>query len=209
MTAPVSTVTDGYSFHIHDETIDRSVGFRQVSMEDDLSRLHAWLNAEHVQPFWDLAEPLPVFRESLAEKLTDTSQCCYVGHIDHVPMSYWECYWAETDEVGEHFDPKPTDQGLHLLIGPPEFVGNGLAVPLVRAMLRFQFSHPETDRVVAEPDVRNDIVRRVFKQCGFEPVREISMAEKDAMLMRCDRETFEQQVWPNDQVEVEGVVADA
>ncbi|WP_018256097.1 GNAT family N-acetyltransferase [Halomicrobium katesii] len=197
MTAPAMSVGRDDSFRLHDETIDRTIAFRPVSLSEDLGRLHAWLNAEHVQPFWDLAEPLSVFRETMAGKLATEGVGCYVGSVDHVPMSYWECYWATDDEVGEHFDANPTDQGLHLLVGPPEFVGQGLAVPLVRAMLRFQFTHAETDRIVVEPDVRNEVVRHVFSRCGFEPVREIAMDEKDALLMYCHRETFEETIWPD------------
>ncbi|PCR88781.1 GNAT family N-acetyltransferase [Natrinema ejinorense] len=207
MTAPATSVSHDYGFHVDDETIDRTIAYRPVSLADDLGRLHAWFNAEHVQPFWDIAEPLSVVRETIAEKLATEELGCYVGSLDHVPMSYWECYWAADDEVGEHFDAVPTDQGLHLLIGPPEFLGNGLAVPLVRAMLRFQFTHAETDRVVVEPDVRNDVVRRVFRRCGFEPVREIAMDEKDAMLMLCHRETFEETIWPDGRADLGEVTA--
>jgi len=88
----------------------------------------------------------------------------------------------------------PPIKGVHLLIGPPEYLENGYAVPLLRAMTAFQFRHPETDRVVAEPDVRNERVIGVFERCGFEPHREIAMDEKDALLVVCERGRFEREV---------------
>lgn len=190
---PHATVVSAYDFEYYDETIERHVGFRPVSLERDLGRLHAWLGSEHVKPYWDLDQPLPEFRETLEEKLADGHQTLYIGYLDHVPMSYWECYWAAEDDVANHYDAAPTDRGVHLLIGPEEYLGRGYARPLLRAVVAMQFRDPETDRVIAEPDARNDRAIAVFEDCGFEPRREFRFeeAEKDAVLVVCERERFE------------------
>ncbi|QCS44125.1 GNAT family N-acetyltransferase [Natrinema versiforme] len=210
---PHATVVSEYDFEYYDETIDRHIGFRPVSLERDLGRLHAWLGSDHVKPSWDLDEPLPAFRETLREKLADDHQTLYIGCLDHVPMSYWERYWAAEDDLAAYYDAEPTDQGIHLLFGPPEYVGEGYGVALLRAMVAFQFSHPETDRVVAEPDARNDAVLTVFERCGCETQRqfEFSEEEKTANLVVCTRERFEREIWPptvdgepSDRAEVSG-----
>ncbi|WP_049971392.1 GNAT family N-acetyltransferase [Haladaptatus cibarius] len=194
MTGLAGIVASEYDFQTHDSTIEKTVSFRNVAMERDLGRLHRWLNEPHVLPYWQWNDPLPEFREKLAEKLDDDHMTPYIGHLDHVPMSYWESYWAVDDDLADHYDAKPTDQGIHLLIGVPEFLGHGYAEPLLRAMTAFQFRHDETDRVVTEPDVRNEKVIHVFEKCGFEPQREIELEEKDALLMICERERFEREV---------------
>ncbi|ELY79245.1 GNAT family N-acetyltransferase [Natrinema pallidum] len=204
MTAPEptrgshATVASAYDFEYYDETIDCHIGFRPVSLERDLGRLHAWLGSEHVKPYWDLDEPLPTFRETLREKLADDHQTLYVGCLDHVPMSYWERYWAAADDVAAYYDAEPADQGIHLLIGPEAYLGEGYAVPLLRAMVALQFRHPETDRIVAEPDARNEAVLATANRCGFEPRREFEFreADKTATLAVCTRERFEREVWP-------------
>lgn len=186
----MTTIDATYDIRRYDPTADRTVGFRPATMAD-LERLHAWLNHEHVLPYWQLDDPLPVFRETLREKLDDDDHLTpYVGCLDGVPMSYFESYWAADDVLADHCDPDPADRGVHLLIGPPEFLGHGYAAPLLRTMTALQLRHPETDRVWTEPDVRNDRVIHVFEQVGFEPHREIAMAEKDALLMSCTPETF-------------------
>ena len=194
MTDARAVAAGGYGYARHDPSIDREIAFRPVDPGRDLRRLHAWLNSEHVLPYWRLDDPLPVFRRELAEKLDDDHLTPYVGALDGVPMSYWERYWAADDAVGERYDAAPADQGIHLLIGPPEYLGRGYAVPLLRAMTAFQFRHPETGRVVAEPDIRNDRVIGVFERCGFEARGEIEMDEKEALLMVCERERFEERV---------------
>ena len=193
MTGPGGVVAAPYDFQRYDPDIEKTVSLRPAEMAD-LGRLHAWLNEAHVLPYWRLDDPLPVFRDALAEKLADDHMTPYVGHLDHVPMSYWECYWAADDPVADHYDADPADQGVHLLIGPPEYLGEGYAAPLLRAVAAMQFRHGETDRIVAEPDVRNDVVHRVFERCGFERRREIAMDEKDALLMVCEHERFEREV---------------
>jgi RimJ/RimL family protein N-acetyltransferase len=196
MTGPDAIVAREYDYQAHDQAIDRTVSLRPASMERDLGRLHRWLGSDHVKPYWQLDRSLPAFREALREKLADDHLTPYVGCLDHVPMSYWECYWAAEDDVANHYDDDPNDQGVHLLVGPEEYLGNGYARPLLYAVLAMQFRHPDTDRVIAEPDARNERALHVFEGCGFEPREEFHFeeAEKDAVLMICERERFEVEV---------------
>lgn len=186
MSTGINASNDDY--RTYDPTLERTIAFRRASMERDLERLHAWLNAEHVLPYWQLNDPLPEFRAAFREKLDDEHLVPYIGSLDHVPMSYWECYWAADDELAGYCDTDPTDQGIHLLIGPQEYLGKGYAIPLVRAVTEMQFTHPETDRILTEPDVRNETVIHVFEECGFEPRRKLELPEKDALLLVCERE---------------------
>ncbi|WP_254544030.1 GNAT family N-acetyltransferase [Halomarina pelagica] len=194
MTDPRATVAAAYDFQRREEAIGRTISFRRAALDRDLGRLHAWLNEPHVLPYWQLNHPLPRFRDALVEKLADDHLTPYVGCLDHVPMSYWESYWAADDALASYYDADPTDQGIHLLIGPPEYLGRGYAIPLLRAMTEFQFTHHETDRIVTEPDARNEAAIHCFERCGFEPVREFRFEEedKDALLMVCERERFEE-----------------
>ncbi|XVH31700.1 GNAT family N-acetyltransferase [Haloferacaceae archaeon DSL9] len=191
-----ATAGRGTEYQRHDDAIDRTISFRPATMGADLRRLHRWLNGEHVLPYWQLNLPLPRFRERFAAKLGDDHLTPYVGFLDHVPMSYWERYWVAADPLADHYDCDPADQGIHLLIGPTEYLGRGYAAPLLRSMTELAFRHPETDRVVAEPDARNEAAIRAFERCGYEPVREFDFPaeEKRALLVVCERERFERGV---------------
>lgn len=182
-----------YDYQRYDAERDRTVSLRPATRERDLGRLHAWLGYDHVKPYWQLDLPPAEFRERFAEKLADDHLDPYVGCLDHVPMSYWECYRAADDDVANHYDADDADRGVHLLVGPPEYLGRGYALPLLRTVVAMQFENADAERVIAEPDARNDRAIRVFERCGFEPEREFHFEEagKDAVLMVCERERFE------------------
>ncbi|WP_318153748.1 GNAT family N-acetyltransferase [Paenibacillus vietnamensis] len=169
----------------------KTISFRPVTMKDDLLRLHAWHQEPHVVPFWQLNLPLDAYRSHLERFLADTHHTLCMGELDGVPMSYFESYWSESDIIGRYYDVEEGDQGVHLLIGPPEYLGQGYAQPLLMALMRVQFLHEETRRIVAEPDIRNAKMRHIFEKCGFRFQREVHLPDKTAALMLCERETFE------------------
>lgn len=177
-------------FCVVDHTLEKSISFRQVRLEQDLDMLFQWMHEPHVIPFWNLALPYAEYREHLRKFLADPHQALHIGSLDGVPMSYWETYWAQQDIVGQYYDADPEDQGVHLLIGPPSYLGKGYALPLLKAMVSRLFQHEPTEKVVAEPDIRNEKMIHIFKQCGFTFQKAIDLPDKRAALMFCDRNSF-------------------
>lgn len=178
-------------FETYDSTICQTITFRLVNLKQDLPLIHTWMNQPHVIPFWHLAFSLEDMRRHLEKAIADTHQTLYIGMLNGVPMSYWESYWVTDDILAQHYAADPADQGIHLLIGAPEFLGKGYALPLLRAMTHFQLQRLETQKIVAEPDTRNDKMIHVFEQCGFEFQKAIALPDKTAALMFCDRTQFQ------------------
>lgn len=173
-----------------DEETGYEISFGRVELEDDLERLHHWHHQAHVIPFWQQNFPLPKYKEHLHKLLSDRHQSLYIGYVNGEPMSYWECYWPTEDIIGNYYQFEDADQGIHLLFGPAKFLGKGLALPLVRAMTAFMFQHEGTNKIVAEPDIRNEKMIHIFKKCGFEPQKEIVLPDKRGLFMFCERSTF-------------------
>jgi acetyl CoA:N6-hydroxylysine acetyl transferase len=178
-------------FSFYDYTIEKTITFLEVEFERDAAMLNEWHHQPHVIPFWKLDIPLEDYKKHLDSFLSDEHQALFIGLIDGIPMSYWEAYWTESDVVGSCYDPHPEDQGIHLLIGDTRYIGQGYALPLLRAMLYFQFLSEGTEKVIAEPDIRNDKMIHVFEKCGFEKVKPIALPDKTGLLMYCHREKFE------------------
>ncbi|WP_264187660.1 GNAT family N-acetyltransferase [Halobacillus litoralis] len=177
-------------FEVYDETIQRTIAFRKALMED-VALVHKWMNEDQVHPFWQLNLPFERFEKHYRKALRDTHQTLYLGMIDGEVMSYWEAYWVKGDVLENSYSPKAYDQGIHLLIGEKDYLGSGFALPLLRAMVRFQLEQDATTKVVAEPDIRNEKMIHIFEKCGFTPITPIQLPDKKAQLMFCERETFE------------------
>ncbi|MEQ8540620.1 MAG: GNAT family N-acetyltransferase [Coleofasciculus sp. D1-CHI-01] len=189
--SPTNTITQPKpTYQTFDPDINKHITFRPLILDQDLSFLHNWMNQPHVIPFWNLALTLDQMRNHLEKTLADTHQTLYIGCLDGVPMSYWESYWASEDRIAQYYSAHPTDQGIHLLIGEPDYLGKGYALPLLRAMTTFQFQHPDTKKIITEPDSRNAKMIHIFKRCSFKPQTNIQLPEKQATLMFCHRQTF-------------------
>ena len=186
----MSLVTDNYTYKKLDSEINKTIAFRPISLSQDLDKIHKWMNQDYVIPFWKLGFDKDKIQQHLQKALADKHQTLYIGFIDDIPMSYWESYWAIDDVVSGCYPAEKSDQGIHLLIGDRNFLGKGYAFPLLRAMTFFQFQHSATQKVIAEPDIRNSKMIHVFEKCGFVFQREILLPDKSAALMFCDRQHF-------------------
>nr|WP_221761395.1 GNAT family N-acetyltransferase [Salibacterium salarium] len=179
-----------YEYECYDQHIKKTIAFKKVTYEDcDL--LHNWMNEEHVYPFWNLNLSLKKYQEHLKEALADQHQTLYLGYLDGQVMSYWETYWVKGDVVENTYSSSSYDQGVHLLLGEKAFLGKGYSLPLLRAMIHFQFQVADTMKIIAEPDIRNEKMIHVFKKCGFTPIHPISLPDKTGLLMFCERNEFE------------------
>ncbi|MPZ89603.1 MAG: GNAT family N-acetyltransferase [Nitriliruptorales bacterium] len=155
----------------------------------DLDLVHGWMHQPHVVPFWRLDLPRTELATYLTGATGDDHQDVLIGSVHGWPVSYWEVYWAQRDPLAVHYDAQPYDQGVHLLIGPPERTGRGLGRRLLSSLVAWQFARDaRTTHVVAEPDIRNERVHRTFAACGFEARGEIDLPDKRALLMICDRD---------------------
>lgn len=170
--------------------IGAEISFRPLTLEEDLGRIHAWMNEEHVIPFWQMPWPREKIAEYLRGLLDDAHATPYIGLLEGEPMSYWEAYWADDDVIASTYPPEKDDQGIHLLIGPPELTGKGYGLSLLKAMVDMQFHHKDTRKIVAEPDIRNGRMIHVFEKCAFEFQREIELPDKRAALMFCRRDRY-------------------
>jgi acetyl CoA:N6-hydroxylysine acetyl transferase len=165
-----------------------AASFRALDPSGDLDLVHGWMHQPHVVPFWQLDLDRDDLAAYLRRAAADDHQQVLIGSVDGEPVSYWECYWAARDPLAAHYPAEPADQGVHLLIGPPERTGRGLGRQLLQAVVAWQLGRePATRRVVAEPNVRNQRMIHVFQQCGFRRAGELELPDKRAALMLHER----------------------
>jgi acetyl CoA:N6-hydroxylysine acetyl transferase len=154
----------------------------------DFDRLWSWMNQPHVDAFWQLAGSRQKLRHYL-DQLEDAEHSePMIGELDGRPMSYWELYWAARDPLAGYYAAHPMDRGVHLLIGAPEDTGRGLGVRCLQDVTHWLLGqHTETQRIVAEPDVRNERVLKTFAKCGYRRVLDVDLPDKRAALVMHER----------------------
>jgi acetyl CoA:N6-hydroxylysine acetyl transferase len=160
----------------------------RVDPDRDLDLVHAWMNDPEVADSWKMPWPRDRIARYLREQDRSAQSTAYLGILDGVPMSYWELYRADLDPLAQHYAAREHDAGIHVLLGPAECRGRGLAVGLLRAVSSWLLEvDPLTTRVVGEPDASNERLIRVAEQAGFERVTYLDLPNKRAVLLIRER----------------------
>ncbi len=153
--------------------------------------LHGWVTLPR-NAFWGMGGHN---RDDVRESYTfldglDTHHA-YLVLLDGEPVGLFQTYQPEADPVGERYPVQPGDVGMHLLLNPPRRYARGLTTAVGPALARFLLRDPAAQRIVVEPDVRNEAALRRLRIEGFAFASEIDMPDKRAQLAFLTRKRFE------------------
>ncbi|MET8575642.1 GNAT family N-acetyltransferase [Streptomyces sp. NPDC005012] len=165
-----------------------TVAFRVLDPERDAVVVHRWVDDERAR-FWGMVgHTVERVRDIYAFVDSLETHHAYLIEHDGRPAGLLQTYDPEHDPLGEHYEVRPGDFGIHFLFAPPVTAprsGHGGA--LFGAVLDFVWSDPAHLRVVAEPDVRNDRSRRRLRLAGFTEGAEVALDHKRARLYFLER----------------------
>ncbi|MFF2863176.1 GNAT family N-acetyltransferase [Streptomyces rubiginosohelvolus] len=171
---------------VHEQKVEGFGTVRLVPVDPaaDAELLHGWVTEERAR-FWGMADHT---REQVREiyGFVDSlpTHHAYLALRDGVPAALFQTYEPDADPVGECYDVRPGDFGVHLLIAPAEGEGavKGYTDALLTVFIAYVFSDPAHVRVVVEPDARNEKAIARMVRMGFELGPEIRKPEKTARL---------------------------
>lgn len=159
--------------------------------ETDADLVYSWVREERAR-FWgmrdlsrDEVRDIYLFLHSLE------THHAYLISVEDQAVGLFQTYEPLEDPVGEAYEARPADTGLHLLLAPAERPVPNFTPTLIGGLIRFLLSDPTKDRVVAEPDARNAKIIQRLQGCGFEPGPKVQLAEKEAQLVFLTRDRFE------------------
>lgn len=172
-----------------------AISIVQADPRGDAPVLRQWLADPHAA-FWGMGDlDVDAVRAYLAGVAADPRQQAWLGLVDGVPTFFAETYDpAEVLLRGIH-DPLPGDLGMHVLIAPPDGEPrHGLTDAVFAAVMRWCFDELGAQRVVVEPDARNDRIRRKNLLAGFTELRCVDIDDGDhtktAVLSVCTRDDY-------------------
>lgn len=163
---------------------------RPVVPEIDALLLHRWVTHPKAV-FWMMqgAAPADVLHEYNAID-ANPHHHAFLGYAEGQPSFLVELYDPRHSELARHGTFGPGDLGMHVLVAPTDVPVSGFTAAVMRATMEFCFSDPMVDRVVVEPDVRNEAIAVLNADAGFEIERLIELEAKTAALSTCTRAAF-------------------
>jgi lysine N-acyltransferase len=163
---------------------DERWGFHPCAAEGrDLDLVHAWMNSDHVAPFWEQAWSRDVWAGALAGQWAGTYSRPYIVSLDGEPFAYIELYRAARDVIAHHYAALPHDVGYHVAIGDSERIGRGLGGQLFLATIRGVFdAEPECTRIMSDPEAGHVGARRMDERIGLTFLGEYELPHKRTAL---------------------------
>ena len=177
------------------------VSIRPLDVDRDAVRIHEWLThpRAHYWMMTDLNEDeVRTYLEGIRDSADDAG---WLGSVDGDACFYVETYTPDSLIPQNVLTTGPDDIGMHLLVAPPAGPSvHGLTDRIMAAVIDFCLKPADqggrgAERVVVEPDARNDAIIEKNRAAGFTPITEATImmgeVEKRALVSVCTRADFE------------------
>ncbi|MDH6128499.1 GNAT family N-acetyltransferase [Kitasatospora sp. GP82] len=178
---------------VHEQQIDGFGTVRILPLDPaaDADVIHGWVSQERAR-FWGMLDADRDRVQEIYEYVGSlATHHAFLVHRDDRPVALFQTYEPAEDPVGECYEVEPGDFGIHLMVGPAECgAERGFTDTLLSAFLDHVLAVPERQRIVAEPDARNDRAIARLRRTGFVLGPEIELPEKRARLLFLSRDTF-------------------
>lgn len=186
---------------LHVQHIDGygTVRVRPLDPEGDADLVHGWVSDERAA-FWGMnGLTRAQVAEVYAHMATLDTHHAHLVTRDGVPAALFQTYEPSADRVGECYDVRPGDLGVHLLLAPagPGGPHPGWTAALLKALTTYVLLVLDRDRIVIDPDVRNAAAIARFERQGFSrgpavvlpevDLPDVYLPEKHAQLAFLDR----------------------
>ena len=149
------------------EVVDEvTLSVRPVDPARDAGTLWAWVTQERAA-FWGLQDKDLDEVEAIYSYVDEQPHlAAYLVHVGGVPVALFQTYDPFVDEIGEHYDRRPGDLGLHLFLADdPARAGRTLQV--MAFFIDYLRRDPHVRRLVVEPDARNEKSVALVQRVGF------------------------------------------
>ena len=149
----------------------------------DFVLIHRWLRTPHVAERWDGHTSLEDVVERFGDKINSTWQAAYIVSAAGQRVGYIQSYRAWRAGPGWWPGVGESTVGIDQFIGEAALLGKGLGTEMVREFSNWLLTHPDTERIITDPDPGNDRAIRCYRKAGFRDVRVVETPDGPALLM--------------------------
>ncbi|MBD0745284.1 GNAT family N-acetyltransferase [Streptomyces sp. CBMA152] len=156
----------------------------------DAEVVHGWVTEERAE-FWGMRDAsLDDVRATYEYVASLATHHAFLVHLDDEPVGLFQTYDPAADPVGECYEVRPGDWGVHILVAPSSSPRAGFTGVLMSVLTAYAFQDPAHLRLVVEPDVRNEKSIARMVRSGFVLGPEVTKPEKRARLAFLDRSSI-------------------
>ena len=157
----------------------------------DAELVHGWVVEDRAR-FWMMGDhTVEEVREVYTWIDEQPTHHAWLVRRDGEPVALFQDYQPTAEEVGDHFDVRPGDLGVHFMLAPTSAPEPGFTGQVVAFLLASAFADPQVERVVVEPDARNDKAVALVRRLGFELGPVVQLSSKPAQLAFLTRDAYE------------------
>lgn len=157
----------------------------------DVEVVHAWAIQDRAV-FWMMQDhTLDEVREIYQWLHDQPTYASYLVRRDGEPVALFQTYDPRAEEVGEHYDVRDGDLGVHFMLAPATAVEPGFTATVIGFLVTQVFADPGVLRIVVEPDARNAKAVGLVERLGFELGPVVELSTKPARLATWTREGYE------------------
>ncbi|MGW6731969.1 GNAT family N-acetyltransferase [Streptomyces sp. NPDC055013] len=178
-----AAVTEPVREAVHEQAVEGfgTVRVLRLDPKADAEVVHGWVSQERAA-FWGMnGLTLDQVAGIYAHMDTLDTHHAFLVVRDTEPVALLQTYDPEADRVSECYDVRPGDIGIHLLLAPagPEGGQPGWTAVLLSVMTSYVFGVLGRQRVVVDPDVRNEKAIARFLRQGFTAGPAVVLPEVD------------------------------
>ncbi|GAA0579048.1 GNAT family N-acetyltransferase [Streptomyces crystallinus] len=165
-----------------------TVRLRRLDPAGDADLVHSWVTQDRAR-FWGMRDADRAHvEETYAYVDSLPTHHAFLLLLDDEPVGLFQTYEPGADPLGECYEVRPGDVGIHILVAPaPGPARPGFTGALMRSLIRYVLSDPAVRRIVVEPDVRNVKSIERMVRSGFVLGEEVAKPEKRARLAFLER----------------------
>ena len=169
----------------------KTLTLRQAMVAQDGERFHRWQNDPRAARFWEYPWSRERLDAMLDERRADPHCLPLILEADGDAVGYFETYYVAEDRLGPYCDAAPFDQGMHVLIGERQFLGEELTSLWLNTLCHFLFLiDPRTLSLWGEPRSDNRAMLRYIRTTTWEHLGEFDFPHKRSALLRNPRHRF-------------------
>ena len=168
------------------------MSMRPIDFARDIPFIHDWVHRDYAR-YWGMQDCSPEqVRDSYAQLCRREGYQVLIGEWSghHEPLFLLELYHPLLDELAEHYPALESDRGFHLIVAPATTSRPSLTFHILWALGEFAFRDPAVQRIVAEPDIRNEKMLVRCLQAGYTLGDVVHLPDKTAQMVQLTRSAF-------------------